>query len=169
MKKILLHSIAFIVGIAVGCASGGYLTFHRYARDYAMVRAFAWSGISAAVSEGQYDKSASDAKQDLLYTLNYHTQGVQSSNIDPVMKNALSMKCGLIEARLSVLENEAGNTGQAKSYMSKAQEDLKSVGWVDPSEVNILQAVKRQPVLPCGMSSQNAAKAIASPPQRPCA
>jgi len=168
MKKILLHSIAFIVGIAVGCASGGYLTFHRYARDYAMVRAFAWSGISAAVSEGQYDKSASDAKQDLLYTLNYYTQGVQSSKIDPTMKKALRMNCGLIEARLSVLENEAGNTNQAKAYMSQAHEDLKSVGWVDPSEANILQAVNRQPVPPCGMPSQSAAKAIASPPQKPC-
>jgi hypothetical protein len=84
------------------------------------------------------------------------------------MKKALRMNCGLIEARLSVLENEAGNVDRAKSYLSKAQEDLKAVGWVDPSEANILQAVKRQPVSPCGMSSQSAAKTIASTPQKPC-
>ncbi len=86
MKKVLLRSIAVIFGIVMGCAAGGYMTFHRYARDYAMVRAFAWSGISAAVSEGQYDKNSSDAKQDLLYTLNYYTQGVQSSKIRPKIR-----------------------------------------------------------------------------------
>jgi hypothetical protein len=168
MKTLLLRSIAVAVGIAMGCAAGGYLAFHRYARDYAMVRAFAWSGISAAVAEGQYDTNSSDAKQDLLNSLNYYAQGVQSSKIDPTMKKALRMNCGLIEARLSVLENEAGNTNQAKAYMSKAQEDLKAVGWVDPSEANILQAVKRQPASPCGMASQNAAKTISSAPQKPC-
>jgi hypothetical protein len=83
------------------------------------------------------------------------------------MSNVLRIKCGLIEARLSVLENEAGNVDRAKPYMSKAQEDLKAVGWVDPSEANILQTVKRQPVSPCGMSSQSAAKTIAPRPNNP--
>ena len=84
------------------------------------------------------------------------------------MKNALRMKCGLIEARLSVLANEGANTDRAKSYMSKAQEDLKAVGWRDLSETNILQVVKRQPVSPCGMGSQSAAKTIASTLHKPC-
>ena len=78
------------------------------------------------------------------------------------------MNCGLIEARLSVLENEGGNADRAKSYMSKAQEDLKTVGWVDRSEANILQAVKRRPVSPCGVGSQSTAKTIASTNQEPC-
>lgn len=168
MRKLLLQSIAVIVGIAMGGATGGYLTFHRYAQKYAIVRAFAWTGIFDAVSENQYDLNSSDAKRDLLYTLDFYRRGVQSPNIDPVMSKALRMKCGLIEARLSVIENEARNIDGARSYMSKAQEDLKAVGWVDPSEANILQAVKRQPVSPCGMSSQSAAKTIASAPQRPC-
>jgi hypothetical protein len=168
MKKIFLQSIVVIVGIAMGGAVGGYLTFHRYARKYAMVRAFAWTGVFEAVSENRYDLNSSNAKRDLLYTLDAYRQGVQSSNIDPVMSKALRIKCGLIEARLSVLENEAGNFDRGKSYMSKAQEDLKAVGWVDPSETNILQIVKRQPVSPCGMSSQSAAKTIASVPQKPC-
>ena len=78
------------------------------------------------------------------------------------------MNCGLIEARLSVLENEAGNTNQAKVYMSKAQEDLKSVGWVDPSEANIFEAVKRQPASPCSGAPQSAAKAVVAASQKPC-
>jgi hypothetical protein len=168
MKKILLQSIVVVVGIVMGGAAGGYLTFHRYARKYAIVRAFAWTGIFAAVSENQYDLNSIDAKRDLLYTLNLYRQGVQSSNVDLTMSKALRIKCGLIEARLSVLENEAGNVDRAKSYMSKAQEDLKAVGWIDPLEANILQAVKRQPVSSCGMSSQSAAKTIASRPHSPC-
>lgn len=168
MKKVLLQSIVVIVGIILGGAAGGYLTFHRYARDYAIVRAFAWAGIFVAVSENQYDQNSSDAKQDLFYTLNLYTQGIQSSSIDPTMNKALRMKRGLIEARLFVLENEAGNIDLAKSYLSKAQEDLKAVGWVDHSEENILQAVKRQPVPPCGAAQQSAAKTNASAPQKPC-
>ena len=168
MKKVLLQSVAVIVGVILGGAAGGYLTFHRYARDHALVRAFAWAGIFAAVSENQYDQNSSDAKQDLLYTLNLFSQGVQSSSIDPTMNKALRMKRGLIEARLSVLENEAGNVDLAKSFLSKAQEDLKAVGWVDHSEANILQAVKRQSVPPCGAPPQNVAKTNASTRQEPC-
>jgi hypothetical protein len=168
MKKILLQSLVVIVGFVMGGTAGGYLTFQRYAREYALVRAFAWTGIFDAVSVGQYDKNSSDAKQELVSTLGLFTQGVRSSKIDPIMKNALRMNCGLIEARVSVLENEAGNVDRAKSYMSKAQEDLKAVGWRDLSETNILQVVKRQPVSPCGMGSQSAAKTTASTIQKPC-
>ncbi len=169
MKKLLLRSVVVIVGIVVGGATGGYLTFHRYSQKYATVRYFAWAGIFVAVSEGQYDNNSSDAKQDLLNTLDLYAKGVQSFNIDPTLKKSLCMERGLIEARLSVLESEGGNADRAKSYMSKAQEDLKAVGWVDRSEANILQAVKRQPpVSPCGIASQSTAKTIASTNQKPC-
>jgi len=168
MKRVLLQSVVVFVGIILGGVVGGYLTFHRYARDYALVRAFAWAGVFVAVSENQYDQNSSDAKQDLFYTLNIYTQGIHSSSIDPAMNKALRMKRGLIEARLSVLENEAGNVDGAKSYMSKAQEDLKAVGWVDHSEANILEAVKRQPAPPCDSAQQSVAKTNASTPKKPC-
>lgn len=168
MKKILLQSLVVIAGFVMGGAAGGYLTFDRYTREYSIVRYFAWAGIFAAVSENQYDKNSGDAKQELVNTLDLYTRGVQSANIDPTLKKALCMIRGLIEARLSVLENEAGNVDLAKSYMSKAQEDLKAVGWIDHSEATILQAVKRQPASPCGIASQSTAKTIASTTQKPC-
>jgi hypothetical protein len=168
MKKILLRSVLVIIGIVTGSITGGCLTFYRYSQKYAMVRYFAWAGIDFAVSENQYDKNSSDAKQELLSTLDLYTKGVKSSHIDPNLKKALCMKRGLIEARLSVLENETGNADRAKSYLSEAQEDLKAIGWVDLSEANILQAVKRQPVSPCGIASQSTAKTIAPATQRPC-
>jgi hypothetical protein len=168
MKKFPLQSVAVILGIAIGAVSGGYLTFQRYARDYAMVRYFAWTGISAAVSVNQFDQNSKDAKQELVNTLGFYESGVQSPNISFALKNALRMECGLIEARLSVLENEAGNATRAQTYMSQAQEDLKAVGWIDRSEAIISQAVKRQPVSPCGMASETAAKTNGSTPQKPC-
>jgi hypothetical protein len=168
MKRILLRSVMVILGIVLGGAAGGYLTFHRYARDYALVRAFAWAGIFNTVSLNQYDENSKDAKQELLSTLSLYTQGVKSSAVGPPMKNALRMNCGLLEARLSILENESGNVGGAKSYLAKAQEDLKAVGWVDRSDANILRAVKRQPVSPCGMTSQSTAKTTALATQKPC-
>jgi hypothetical protein len=168
MKKILLQSVVVIIGLVTGGATGGYLTFHRYSQKYAIVRYLAWAGIFAAVSENQYDKNSRDAKLELLNARDLYTKGVQSSHIDPNLKKALCMKRGLIEARLSVLENEGGNADQAKSHLSKAQEDLKAVGWADRSEANILQAVKRQPVTPCGAASQSTAKTIAPATQKPC-
>jgi hypothetical protein len=168
MKKFFAAAIVVIVGIVIGAAAGGYLTFHKYARDYAIVRAFAWTGIFSAVAANQYDKNTSDAKRELLYSLNLWTQGVESPASDPTMKNALRMNRGLTEARLSVLENEAGNVDQAKSYLSKAEEDLKAVGWVALSEANILQAVKRQPVSPCDTTPQAATKASTFVPQKTC-
>jgi hypothetical protein len=168
MKKLFLRSFVVIIGIFIGIGVGGYLTFHRYARDYAMVRGFAWTGIFSAVSEGQYDKNTSDAKKELILILNFWTQGVESPALDPTMKSAVRMNRGLTEARLSVLENDSGNVDQAKSYLSKAQEDLRTVGWVDLSEENILQAVKRQPLSPCDTTPQNATKASTSVLQKPC-
>jgi len=168
MKRLLLQATSVIFGILIGGAAGAYLTFHRYARDYAIVRAFAWTGIFSAVSVNQYDKNTSDAKSELLYSLEFYSQGVASSAIDSTMRDALRMNRGLTEARLSVLESEAGNVGSAKSYFSKAREDLKAVGWVDISDGNILQAVKRQPVSPCGKGAQGVAKTTGAALQKPC-
>jgi hypothetical protein len=149
MKKLLFRSILVIIGILIGGAVGGYVIFHRYARDYALVRAFAMAGIFDAVSKNEYEKNTTDAKRELIFQFNIWTDGIESSAADPIMKNALRMNRGLTEARLSILENEAGNPEHAKSYLSKAQEDLKAAGWVDHSEANIVQIVKRQPVPPC--------------------
>jgi hypothetical protein len=168
MKTMLLRSVAVALGVVLGGAVGGYLTFHRYARDYALVRAFAYAGIFDAVSIHQYNENSLEAKQELLSALSLYTRGANSSAIDPTMKKALRMNCGLLQARLSILEEESGNVDRAKSYLAKAQEDLKAVGWVDHSEANILQAAKRQPVSPCGPAPQNAAKTSASTAPKPC-
>lgn len=168
MKKLVLKAIAVIVGMVIGCATGGYLTFHRYARDNKIVRAFTWIGIVSGGSLNQYNDNTSDAKKELLLSLNIYSQGVESSAVEPTMKKALRMNRGLTEARLSVLESEAGNVDRAKSYLSKAQDDLKAVGWTDYSEGNILQAVQRRPVPPCNAAPQNAQKESTLTTQKPC-
>jgi hypothetical protein len=168
MRKILLQSVVVIFGFVTGSVAGGYLTFHRYSQKYAIVHYFAFAAIFDSVSVNGYNENTAEAKAELIHTLDLWKQGVISSAIDPPMKNVLRMNCGLIEARLSVLENEAGNVAQAKSYLSRAQEDLTAVGWVDHSEATILQAVKRQPVSPCWASPENAAKTNASASQKPC-
>jgi len=168
MRKRFLQASLVVVGFFVGGTAGGYLTFHKYARDYALVRAFAWTGIFDAVSVNQYNEGSKDAKPELFSTLTLYTQDVRSSAIDPTMKRALRMNCGLLEARLSVLENESGNVDGAKSYLVRAQDDLNAAGWVDLSEGNILQAVKRQPVSPCGSAPRDAAQSSASPNQKHC-
>ncbi len=89
MKKILLQSIVVIVGFVTGSVAGGYLTFHRYARDYAVVRAFTWMGISDAVSVNGYNRNTGEAKEELVHTLDFYTQGVKSSVVDSPMKNVL--------------------------------------------------------------------------------
>jgi hypothetical protein len=166
MTRILFQAAVVLFGIVVGCATGGYLTFHRYARDYQIVRAFAWTGIFSAVSENQYDQNTTDAKKELQVLLDIFKQETNSTAIDGMMRNAFLMNGGLVEARLSVLEKEAGNVELSKTYLSKAQEDLKAAGWIDYSESNILQAVKRKPVVPCGTAPQTTAKTNTT--SKPC-
>jgi hypothetical protein len=145
VKRILLNFAVVLAGVSLGMGAGGYLLFARYNRHDAVVRYFAWAGIALAVSENEFDKNSTDARQLSLNALTYFEYGVRSSKIDPLMKKAIRMESGLTEARISVLESEAGHADQAKSYMSRAQEDLKAVGWLDSSDANILRAVKREP------------------------
>ena len=168
MKKALLRSLVAILGIIMGGVAGGYVTFHKYAQDYPLVRAFAYLGIFDAVSAGQFDKNSPEAKQELLSTLSLYMQGTKSSAVDPTMKSALRMNCGLVEARLFILANESGDADGAKSYLAKAQGDLKAVGWVDYSEANIRQVVRRQPVSPCVSTLPSTAKTGPSAAQKPC-
>jgi hypothetical protein len=145
VKMILFNFVVVLAGVALGMGASGYLLFARYNRHDAVVRYFAWAGIGLAVSQNEFDENSKDARQVLLNTLTYFERGLQSSKIDPPMKKAIRMESGLTEARVSVLESEAGHADQAKSYMSRAQDDLKAVGWVDSSDANILRAVKREP------------------------
>ena len=125
MKKLLLRSILVIVGILIGGAVGGYVIFHRYARDYALVRAFAMAGIFSAVSKNEYEKNTSDAKRELIVQLKIWTDGIDSSATDPIMKNALRMNRGLTEARLSILENEAGDPEQQNPTCRRPEKILR--------------------------------------------
>jgi len=61
------------------------------------------------------------------------------------MKQALLLHAALTKARLSILEKQDGNADQAASYMSAAHEDLKSLGWRDVSEANILAFARTLP------------------------
>lgn len=145
MKKIVLNLIAAIAGIAIGAAASGYLVFLRYAKQDAVVRVFASSSISNAVSQQEFDKKSDDAKKDLLSTLAIYQGAGQTPGIELGVQKALRMNCGLMEARLSILEDEGANSARSKAYMLKAQSDLKSVGWTDISEETILDVVKRKP------------------------
>jgi len=166
MKTLILRTVAVIGGLFIGGVAGGYAYIQRYDRNHPLEHAFAMTGIVSAVSENEYDKDSSDAKGALLTSLNIYSSAVTSSRIDQSAKNAFRMKRGLTEARLSVIENEAGNVSQAKAYLTRAQGDLRAVGWVDTSDANILQVVKRMPPAPCGSTPQNAAGATGL--QKPC-
>lgn len=148
--KILLHLVAVILGLAIGIAAGGYFAYARYSTQFALVRNFAASAPGAAGSLDKFNKKSDNAKQDLLKTLAQYEAAGQLPDVDPNVRNALRMNCGLIEARVSVLEDEGGNAARSKAYMLKAQSDLRSAGWADISEESILQVVKRQPATPGG-------------------
>ena len=166
MIKFLLRIALVIVGFAVGAIAGGYLTFYLYDKNHPGVRAFAMTGMFAAVSEGEYDRKGSDAKIELLTLIEAYSSALNSSAISKPVKNAFLFNRGLTEARLSVIHSEEGNSDQAKTYLSKAGVDLKAVGWVDVSDTIILRAAKRQ--LPCAAASQTVAKASSATLQKPC-
>jgi hypothetical protein len=165
MKRIVLNSIAVFIGLLVGIGSGAYVTFARYNRDYRVVRAFSWARIGFGVSENEFGSQTSGAREALMNTLYLFEQDSESPKVDPEMRKAMRMDCGRFEAQLSVLEREGGNADQARLYMSKAQADLKAVGWTDYSEDKILRTFPRQPS-PCANSSNNAAQKTTT--QKPC-
>lgn len=156
MKRLVVRVIVVLAGFLVGGGLGGYFTYARFSQHYAVIRSFNWLQIGLSVSENEFGSNSVDAKKIMNNTLYLYDRAVQSSTIDPSMKSALRMHRGEIEAQLSVLEREAGDQDQASSYMSKAQADMKDVGWMDYSEGNILKAFPRQ-LSPCARFSRSTA------------
>ena len=143
MKRILIGSIVMLLGLSLVGGAGAYFVYRDYLQKSALLRFFAWSELAFATALNQFDHNTKEAEPSLLRSLKLYQEGLQSSIPDPMVSRAIRMRCGLIKARLSVLQKEAGNPDQAKSYMSEAQADLKGLGWTDVSEATVLQAVKR--------------------------
>jgi hypothetical protein len=91
----------------------------------------------------EFNQKSPNAKKDLLATLSLYEGAGGTPNVEVGVRKALRMNSGLIEARLSVLEEKDGNTARSKAYILKAQDDLKSVGWADLSDETILRALKK--------------------------
>jgi hypothetical protein len=141
--KIILRILGMILGLAIGAAAGGYFTYARYAGQFELVRTFATIATSSATSLDEFNQKSDNAKKDLLATLSLYEGAGETPNVEVGVRKALRMNSGLIEARLSVLEEKDGNTARSKAYMLKAQDDLKSVGWADLSDETVLQAIKK--------------------------
>lgn len=165
MKRFVLTLIVVLAGFLVGGGLGVYFTYVRFSQHYALIRGFEWLDMGLAVSENEFGSNSIDAQKVMTNTLYLYDQAVQSSTMDPSMKSAVRMHRGEIEAQLSVLEREAGDRDQASSYMSKAQADMKDVGWIDYSEGNISKAFPRQ-LSPCASSSRSTATNVGA--KKPC-
>jgi uncharacterized membrane protein len=165
MKRFVITVMVVLAGFLVGGGLGGYFTYVRFSQHSPVIRGFEWLEIGTFVSENEFDSNSIDATKVMNNTLYLYDRAVQSSTIDPSMKSALRMHRGEIEAQLSVLEREAGDQDQASSYMSKAQADMKDVGWIDYSEANLLKAFPRQPS-PCASSSRSTATNVGA--KKPC-
>ena len=151
MKKIVLNSVAVLAGVALG-AIAGIVVFSPQVFETVFetrptsVRYFVWIGIGWGVSENAFAENSKDAEHLLKGHLTFIEKGMDpKSSLDPAMKKALLLHAALTKARLSILENQAGNADQATSYMSAAQGDLKSLGWRDVSEANILTFARTPP------------------------
>ncbi len=153
MKKIVLNSFAVLAGVALGAITG-ILVFSPQVFETMFdtrptsVRYFTWIAMGWGVSEHAFEENSKDAEHLLKGHLTFIENGMDPrSNLDPAMKKALLLHAALTKARLSILENQAGNADQAASYMSAAQGDLKSLGWRDVSEANILTFARTLPTV----------------------
>jgi len=153
MKKIVLNLVAVLAGVALGAIAGNVVFFFSpqmfekiFETRPTSVRYFTWIGLGWGVSESAFEENSKDAKRFLKGHLTRIENGMDPrSSLDPAMKKALLLHAALTKARLSVLEKQAGNADQAASYMSAAQGDLKSLGWRDVSEANILTFARTLP------------------------
>jgi len=149
MKRTFLNSLVAVVGFVAAAVVGGYLFLpeQRHPQEYSASRFFAWSELAYVAAADEFDLNSKDAEVLLLKSLYLYEQGTQVPAGDPVHR-AMLMRCGLINARLSILRDEAGDTEKAKLYLSKAQADLKTIGWTDVSAPTILQAVSEHRRVP---------------------
>jgi hypothetical protein len=155
MKKILLSLLVILPGIFIGYQAGELLPFGKLTRLDPVLR-FSWfSQMGWTMTEEAFNCNSSDAKG-LLLTSKKNFELAVTKMSDPgfkldypgFMKNTMLLRAGLTNARLAVLEEEAGNSDQAKQYLSNAQADLKAVGWRDNSRETIFQAAKKYRIRP---------------------
>lgn len=139
MKRIIASILIILAGLVIGLGVGTYSAFAHYAQGYSIPRFFASSELAFSLANDSFERRSGDAKALLLKSLATYESGMRSSIPGPMMKNAMRMRTGLIKARLSVLEKEAGNIVQSNSYMAEAQADFKTVGWIDTSETRIME------------------------------
>lgn len=165
MRRIAFGTIAVLVGLLIGMAAGALVTFANYDHDYHVIRVLSWAEITQSVSENKFYARTPDAEKFLKIALAIFQQNADSPFIDSEMRRALRMNCGEFEAQLSELENERGNTDQARSYMAKAQADLKAVGWTDYSKDKIIQVFQGTPS-PCATTPNSAAQQSSA--HKPC-
>jgi len=146
MKRILLSLTVILAsifaGIFIGYEGWPYLSLGAVPQHDPVLSFAAMSEVGWNMTEQAFNQNSKDAKHLLLTTLKYCELGSNRDLPDP-MKRALLLRSGLTKARLSVLEDEAGNSDQAKLYLSEAQEDLKAVGWRDYSQEKILQVATK--------------------------
>jgi len=168
MKKTLLRTTVMILGVVAGAGIGAYVSFARYSRDYPLARAFAWTQLTFAVTQNQFDSHSSDARKGLSFELSLFQKFAESPSLDQATKDAIQMNVGRLEAQLSMLESEAGNANQAVEYMAKAQENLRAIGWINYSKDEVLRVFDRQPLQPCAATSQSAASGGTVATRNPC-
>src|SRR5215471_17328518 len=160
MKKIVLNSVMVIVGVAFGFVAGDFLVAMRFFGKPTLTRYAMWTTIAQGVSERAFEENSSDAPQLQRKHLWLLENGMDpSSRLDPSMKKGLLLQAALTKARLSILEKRSGNAEQADSYMSSAQADLKTLGWLDYSAAHVEQTVQPRPAKPVATPSVKPASA----------
>lgn len=142
MKKIFLDSAVVLVGIFLGFEAGRYLSFGKYTQHDPVLFFSAFSEPGWKMTEESYNHNSKGAKQLLLTSLSVGESGIQQV-MPEQMKKTLLMRSALTQARLAVLEREAGNYDQARDYLAKAEANLQTIGWKDYSEAALLKAIKR--------------------------
>lgn len=143
MKKMVLNSAMVIVGAAVGFAAGDFIVAMRFWGQTTETRYSMWTTIAQVVSEEAFEKNSPDAEKVLRKHLTLLENGMDPrSGLEPSMKKALLLQAAFVKARLSILEKRAGQVEQAASYMSAAQADLQSLGWLDYSAAHIERVVQ---------------------------
>ena len=137
VKKLLHISILFVAGAAPGLAFGTYVA-GRISDSQMAAGMRAQESLLDAFARLQFDHADwGAAREALLYAIQTHREmRARTSRYTELRKQSL----GWCYARLSVLEESAGNVANAKDYMERAKMELKPI--VD-NEAHIRQIIQR--------------------------
>jgi hypothetical protein len=143
-KRILLIVLAILGVFALGVLTGYELGFRKFREPLASMRTLLILSTQGQIAGLQYQNADyKEAKEALLNFINLMDELKVKGEITAIDQKSYYVDRGLSFARLSLLEEKAGNKSEMTKDIQEASKMFQMAGWKDYSKERIRFFVKR--------------------------